>query len=486
MNKRLIAAALTACMTLACHGSAHAHGGFGGGFHGGGFHGGGFHGGGFHSAGPHFAGPPMAAPHMAAPHMAAPMYGGFHGGPVGGFRGARPSVFGGPAYPGASFHHGPSLSYSRGYAGMNYGAGRIGGYGAPGTAAMTHHLGVANQNVMSNRMNAWNRMGVNDRTVVNNEINNINYLHAGWHRGNWNGHYGGWGGNWGGYGRYGGLGYGGYGLGYGYGPGLFGSGLLWGLGTGLGFGLGSSLFWGLGYGGWGWGYGGWGGYGGYGGGLLGWGLPSWSLGTWPYEYGYYVYTNPYYAGIPTQVANSPYDYSQPIPVDNSTPPPQTALDAARSHFDAARAAFKGGDYAAALAEIDQAIKNLPNDPDLHEFRALTLFALGRYTESAAALYSVLAVKPGWNWATLIGFYPDVDTFTAQLRALGATAPSTRMKPHPGSSWRTFTRRWGRPTRRPISSAPWSSSSPTTGSRAAPGRPHVVLSGRRHAAEPWFG
>ena len=57
MNKRFFAAALTASLTLACHGNAHAHGGFGGGFHGGGFHGGGF-GGGFHGGGfaAHFAG----------------------------------------------------------------------------------------------------------------------------------------------------------------------------------------------------------------------------------------------------------------------------------------------------------------------------------------------------------------------------------------------------------------------------------------------
>ena len=85
MNKRFFAAALTALLTLACHGNAHGHGGFGGGFHGGGFHGGGFHGGGAH---------------FAAPRMAAPMYGGFHGGSVGGFRGAGPGFYHGPAYLG--------------------------------------------------------------------------------------------------------------------------------------------------------------------------------------------------------------------------------------------------------------------------------------------------------------------------------------------------------------------------------------------------
>ena len=126
MNKRFFAAALTALLTLACHGNAHGHGGFGGGFHGGGFHGGGFHGGGAH---------------FAAPRMAAPMYGGFHGGSVGGFRGAGPGFYHGPAYLGSSFHHGPSLNYSRGYAGMNSGAGRLGGYGGFNRAEMTHNLG---------------------------------------------------------------------------------------------------------------------------------------------------------------------------------------------------------------------------------------------------------------------------------------------------------------------------------------------------------
>jgi hypothetical protein len=54
---------------------------------------------------------------------------------------------------------------------------------------------------------------------------------------------------------------------------------------------------------------------------------------------------------------------------------------------------------------------------LHEFRALVLFALQRYDESAAALYAVLTVGPGWDWPTLAGLYPNVSVYTQQLRAL---------------------------------------------------------------------
>ena len=42
-------------------------------------------------------------------------------------------------------------------------------------------------------------------------------------------------------------------------------------------------------------------------------------------------------------------------------------------------------------------------------------------------YSVLTAGPGWNWSTLVGLYPDVDTYTNQLRALEAyvrTNPSS--------------------------------------------------------------
>ncbi len=59
----------------------------------------------------------------------------------------------------------------------------------------------------------------------------------------------------------------------------------------------------------------------------------------------------------------------------------------------------------------------------HQLRALALFALKRYKESAAAIYAVLSAGPGWDWATLSGLYPDVNIYTEQLRALEAYAKS---------------------------------------------------------------
>src|SRR5262249_1187589 len=123
-------------------------------------------------------------------------------------------------------------------------------------------------------------------------------------------------------------------------------------------------------------------------------------------------------GGATTVVQQPisYDYSQPI--DTTTAPPNdSVVNQGMSTFDQARAAFKQGDYDQALNLVDQALRQVPNDPTLHEFRALCLFALGRYQEEAAALYAVLSVGPGWDWATVISLYNDPNVYTQQLRAL---------------------------------------------------------------------
>ena len=105
-----------------------------------------------------------------------------------------------------------------------------------------------------------------------------------------------------------------------------------------------------------------------------------------------------------------YDYSQPIDTQ-SAPPPEEVANPAVAKFDFARAAFGTGDYAGALQLTDEALKVLQNDATLHEFRALVLFAVGKYDLAAGPLHAVLSVGPGWDWTTMAGLYPNIDVYT---------------------------------------------------------------------------
>lgn len=198
-----------------------------------------------------------------------------------------------------------------------------------------------------------------------------------WHRGYWNNYYG-------------------WNPMIGYGPG-FGYG-------GYGIRLGNV---GIGYGGYGGGYGGFGGYG-YGRYPIGWGYGGWGLGSTFYNSGYLPYRNPYWFGGDVLV----YDYARPIMVTSERPSDIVSRD-----FDSAREAFKAEDYDTALALVNRAIKERPNDSVLHEFRSLTLFAMKDYNGAAATIHSVLAVGPGWDWATMAALYRDVNVYTGQLRGL---------------------------------------------------------------------
>ena len=164
---------------------------------------------------------------------------------------------------------------------------------------------------------------------------------------------------------------------------------------------------------------------------------SWGISSVADDWMYSDYANPYATGAsqtvviqqpPTVVAGADaaavapqqvvaYDYSEPISV--AAPPEPTAAESAQKVFEAARDSFKAGDYARALSLADQALVQLPNDPTLHEFRAQCLLAAKRYDEAAAAAYAVLSAGPGWDWATMINLYPDIDAYTNQLRALEA-------------------------------------------------------------------
>ncbi len=170
-------------------------------------------------------------------------------------------------------------------------------------------------------------------------------------------------------------------------------------------------------------------------GATAWGLSA-ALPSWGYSYGY-SYSNPYYVETPV-VATSAYDYSQPIVINTYNSPSaestsdssneqtstQTVEETAETQagyklFDEAAEAFRSGDYKRALELDESAIQNVPDDPLLHEFGALCLFALEDYNRAAAVLNALLAVAPGMDWTTVSSLYPDVDQYTAQLRKLEA-------------------------------------------------------------------
>lgn len=204
----------------------------------------------------------------------------------------------------------------------------------------------------------------------------------------------------------------------------------WGYGPGMSFGLAGSG-WGVSVSnGWGYpvSYGPYGPYG-YWGRPLGWGFGGWGLGTTVYTSGYYVYENPYYS--PVISSTIVYDYSRPIPVivqasaatpadagaPSNWPPAELNSTLDSRAFASAREAFRRGEYARALDEVDSAIRSTPSDAVMHEFRSLVLFALRDYHQSAAVAHAVLAVGPGWDYTTMSGLYPNPFTYSDQLRQL---------------------------------------------------------------------
>ncbi len=364
---------LTLVVVLSAGLAMAGRGGGGGGHGGGGGGGGGGHGGG------------------GGYHGGGGGGGGYHagGGGGGGYRGGQPASMHTPSFstPRQSYAtpHYSQSSAARSSLPQNAGANHE-AFAAGSRPAAGERSGVANTPSWDNRLNAGNRPGfdngantANRSYVVNRPINNnINnrsnsfagQAHGNWYGGNW--YHGNWNGNW---------------------------------------------------------NNGWNNYQ-----PLGW----WAGGYWagaalsaiPWSWGYYPYYNPYYSGSIVD-GSSTFNYSQPIVVAQpaaSVPGGPTAEQQATPLFDAARTAFMQGDYKTALAQVDQAIALVSSDTVLHEFRGLALFALGRYKEAAAADYAVLSAGPGWDWTTLSALYPNVDVYTAQLRALEQYAKS-----HPAAS-----------------------------------------------------
>ncbi len=157
--------------------------------------------------------------------------------------------------------------------------------------------------------------------------------------------------------------------------------------------------------------------------VVAWGLAAWGLGSLIYDSGYSSYRNPYPAPPVQTIQKTVINYNQPISVVASRELPQeqaaalTASEKSSAAIEKARGEFKNSDYLASLKSTDEAISFAPGDSALHEFRALNLFALGRYGDAAGVLNPLLASGPGWDWATMSDFYPSSDAYAAQLRKL---------------------------------------------------------------------
>jgi tetratricopeptide (TPR) repeat protein len=171
---------------------------------------------------------------------------------------------------------------------------------------------------------------------------------------------------------------------------------------------------------------------------IGWGLGSLSTAAYTNTF---AYSNPYYVapvvGAAPVAGSVPYDYSQPVVVNNyitaesqgstasSTSSPVTTanptssakIEESFSDFDQGLASFKDANYQGALGSFNSALTKNGGDPVVHEVRALSLFALGDYSNAAVALNALLASAPGMDWTTMSSLYGNSDDYTAQLRKL---------------------------------------------------------------------
>jgi tetratricopeptide (TPR) repeat protein len=116
-------------------------------------------------------------------------------------------------------------------------------------------------------------------------------------------------------------------------------------------------------------------------------------------------------------------YNQPITVvaaqtiPESTEAEEQQAAKSESFINTALSEFKQQNFLGALESVNKAIAESPGDGAFHEFRALVLFALGKYPEAAGVLNPILVSSPGWDWSTMIQFYGSPDTYTEQLRKL---------------------------------------------------------------------
>lgn len=143
------------------------------------------------------------------------------------------------------------------------------------------------------------------------------------------------------------------------------------------------------------------------------------------EYGSPIYGQPVYQGPHYQ----PLQYQPTVRIVPSVPyrsnstavaVPANVTEAmrqAKNKTDVARAFFRTAQYGDAQRHLDSVVKLVPNDTNAYQFRALTLFAQGNYSEAAADAYDSLGMGNTWTVEVLDSIYPVADRYHHQLAKL---------------------------------------------------------------------
>ncbi len=165
--------------------------------------------------------------------------------------------------------------------------------------------------------------------------------------------------------------------------------------------------------------------------------PWWysGFGDCYYGYGYNDYGVPYCyntVGYETPVNDgAAYDsgvydsatYNNSLPQSTEQLPqeyPQPDSNSSQSgavFFGQAEEAFSAGRYRDAVRLANHAAVESPQNPKAPELMSLALFALGDYRGGAAQAHAALALGPPADWATVYGYYGNLETYTKQLRNL---------------------------------------------------------------------
>jgi len=103
---------------------------------------------------------------------------------------------------------------------------------------------------------------------------------------------------------------------------------------------------------------------------------------------------------------------------SAQPAQPSSATAAANYFNDAVAAFRSGDYRAALRASGHAGIEDPRSSKPHELASLALFASGDYRGAAIEAHAALALGSASNWDTIAGYYGGAnEPFTTQLRSL---------------------------------------------------------------------